>query len=512
MCDALAEAHRAGVVHRDIKPQNIFLTNSGRIKLMDFGVSRLRTLPSFTTGGQLIGTPKYMSPEQVHHKSEVDHRSDIYSLGIVLYELSTRHAPFEGRSTLETAMKQVQEEPLEPTKLNPNLPKSLEALILKCMSKDPAGRFQSATELREELQTIPSTYQGETLVENVADLLDMRDTAKAPREPPTAVVSEAHGSEGRTRTTIRKKRPRGLKIPVAIALSLVVVTVFAVIVHLRRAPATVPVDEESSAVDEIVLPSIPPNEDEVGLGAETNAPAAEDVSSEAPSSSALAASPSIPREPAVVEGRLTIESVPPGATVHVDGRSVGKTPWNGSLPAGVKRVAVSAPGFVTAEDTLEISAGASVSRRIRLTPVVTNVVVRLSANPETQIYVDDVLLGSIPPIIEKELTVGEHHVRYVMPGYAEHEETIEVTAQGGGEFAHQFPIPGAVRVIAQPYARVLLDGRDLGFTPVRLEKVSEGEHQLVLEREGFQRIEQTITVKPFEVNRFQFELTELTPR
>ena len=86
-----------------------------------------------------------------------------------------------------------------------------------------------------------------------------------------------------------------------------------------------------------------------------------------------------------------------------------------------------------------------------------------------------------------------------MPDYAEHTETIQVGAGPGQEFSHRFPVPGSVRVSAQPYALVLLDGKELGFTPVRVERVSEGEHVLVLEREGFERIEQTIVVKPFEV-------------
>ncbi len=176
------------------------------------------------------------------------------------------------------------------------------------------------------------------------------------------------------------------------------------------------------------------------------------------------------------------------------------------MEPGRRRISVSAPNFVAAQETVTIEEGETVNRRLRLARMATPATARFSANPGTELYIDGERIGAIPPVIERELAAGSHAIRYVMPGYAEHEETIQLSSGEAREFSHQFPVPGALRIMAQPYAQVLLDGKDMGFTPVTVEKVSEGEHTIVLQREGFQTLERTITVKPYEINRFQYKM------
>jgi len=159
-CEGLAEAHRLGVVHRDLKPQNIMIDKEGDARIMDFGIARSIEAKGITGAGVMIGTPEYMSPEQVEGK-EVDQRSDIYSLGVILYEMATRRVPFEGDTPLSIAVKHKTETPKEPREFNTQLSEDLSRVILRCLEKEKEKRYQSAGELRSELNRIekgiPST-------------------------------------------------------------------------------------------------------------------------------------------------------------------------------------------------------------------------------------------------------------------------------------------------------------------------------------------------------------------
>jgi len=153
VCDGLAEAHSLGVIHRDLKPQNIMIDKNGNAKIMDFGIARSVREKGITGPSVLIGTPQYMSPEQAEGR-EVDPRSDIYSLGVILYEMATSRVPFEGETALAIAMKHKGEIPKNPKQLNASLPDDLSGVILKCLEKDKADRYQSAADLRSELERI----------------------------------------------------------------------------------------------------------------------------------------------------------------------------------------------------------------------------------------------------------------------------------------------------------------------------------------------------------------------
>jgi len=158
--EGLSEAHRLGVVHRDLKPQNVMIDKEGNARIMDFGVARSVTGKGITGAGVMIGTPEYMSPEQVEGK-EADQRSDIYSLGIILYEMLTGRVPFEGDTAFAIGVKQKSESPKDPREFNSQIPEDLSREILRCLEKDKEKRYQSAGEVRSELnnieQGIPTT-------------------------------------------------------------------------------------------------------------------------------------------------------------------------------------------------------------------------------------------------------------------------------------------------------------------------------------------------------------------
>lgn len=153
IADVLAIAHSKGIVHRDVKPHNIMITKSKAVKLLDFGVARGKGagMETLTKTGMIVGTPEYMSPEQFGtHK--VDERSDLYSLGVVLFELLTGKVPFDGETPVAIALKVVAEPPTAVRQLRPDTPAWLERVILKCLDKDPKKRYWNAQEMAIDLR------------------------------------------------------------------------------------------------------------------------------------------------------------------------------------------------------------------------------------------------------------------------------------------------------------------------------------------------------------------------
>jgi len=156
LCRALEVAHAEGVIHRDIKPQNIVVEPNGFLKVMDFGIARLANPPKgkgLTEAGTAIGTPDYMSPEQLSGL-ELDPRSDLYAAGVVLFECLTGRLPFEAETTWALVAKHLEEEPPDPRTTNPDVPGALAVVILKAMAKDPKKRFESASQMHDALARI----------------------------------------------------------------------------------------------------------------------------------------------------------------------------------------------------------------------------------------------------------------------------------------------------------------------------------------------------------------------
>jgi serine/threonine protein kinase len=151
ICSGLKEAHAQGIVHRDLKPENVMIDAQGNVKIMDFGIARSMEAATRLTGS-MVGTPAYMAPEQVAGKP-VDFRTDVYSLGLMLYEMFTGSQVFQADTPVAVALKQMREAPPPPHEIEPTIPVGIERAILKCLEKDPLKRFQSLDELETVLRT-----------------------------------------------------------------------------------------------------------------------------------------------------------------------------------------------------------------------------------------------------------------------------------------------------------------------------------------------------------------------
>ena len=154
--EALEDAHKNGIVHRDIKPHNIMVTDDGRVKVTDFGIARATSSVTMTNNGGVLGSAHYLSPEQARG-GLVDKRSDIYSLGVVMYEMATGKVPFDGDSPISVAIMHIQEEAPNPRDLNPDIPRELEYIIVKAMKKEPIDRYQDIKAMLADLKSYKAT-------------------------------------------------------------------------------------------------------------------------------------------------------------------------------------------------------------------------------------------------------------------------------------------------------------------------------------------------------------------
>jgi serine/threonine protein kinase len=186
LCSGLKEAHAQGIVHRDLKPENVMIDTRGNVKVMDFGIARSMETLTLTTGG-LIGTPAYMAPEQAAGKP-VDHRADIYALGLMLYEMFTGTQAFRGDNAVAVALKHINEAPRPPRELEPSISPASEKAILRCLEKDPNNRFQSIAELETEL-SLERSNASSAEPQAVAPAAEaMTDRSAAVREAASAPV------------------------------------------------------------------------------------------------------------------------------------------------------------------------------------------------------------------------------------------------------------------------------------------------------------------------------------
>lgn len=200
ICDALSAAHEKNIVHRDIKPHNIMITNDHRVKVTDFGIARATTGSTMTADTNILGSVHYISPEQARG-GHVDGKSDLYSLGIVVYEMLTGRLPFESDSPVAIAMKHIQEDPVSPREYNPEITPSVEKFILKAISKNISDRYQNANNMKDDIKLLEEDPNAE-IGTAISDIYDDTDSDR------TMIISKDKVNETlRTAPEVQRNTP-----------------------------------------------------------------------------------------------------------------------------------------------------------------------------------------------------------------------------------------------------------------------------------------------------------------
>jgi serine/threonine protein kinase/class 3 adenylate cyclase len=445
-CAGLQEAHGEGVVHRDLKPENLMVDAAGHLKIMDFGIARSLDSTATIVPGTVVGTPAYMSPEQAEGK-KADRRTDIYALGLILFEMATGRRTFVADTPVALALKQIREAPQAPRTFAPAMPLALEQVILKCLEKDPKNRFQSVEELDGEL-----VEQARSLPDEIAKTLrtvplkrtEQPAPAAEPAGPPRAVAARKTSSS---------------RWPLIAAGAIIALVIVIGGLKFRRtksgAPARTPavvVTSTAPSVPAEPTPSARPPSSRPAA-APTRTAAAMQPSGRVFAPPAVAASPSrnVGTAP-IVMAPIMISTNPPGSQVLIDGKmQPAATPSAFSLPEGEHKITLRKQGFRTMERTVEIAAN----------------------NPPLKID-----LVPKPP------------------------ETSVPTASKSAEM-------GTGRIVVStrpPGAKIIVDGAETDYrSPVNF-SLSAGKHTVEVEHAGFETETREVQVSKNSVNQFEFAL------
>lgn len=419
--EALDYAARNGIVHRDIKPGNIMLAEGGKVKVADFGVAKILS-QQITKTDVVMGTPSYMSPEQIESKT-LDGRSDQFALGVIAYELVTGSKPFTAENMASLVFQIAREEPELVTHLNPSLPVSVDAVIRRALSKQPAMRFPDCLGFVDAL--------AKALSENPEwSPVARGDSGNAPTDPGTGVTAdfvaekkpEAAPPPPRARRlddsieTVRSPGRRWLPWVLGAALAAAIAFV------LTKPPAAI---EQPAAVVE-TKPS-PPVQEVKPEPAEVPKPspvATPPVAVPVPGQSPAVVNP--PADAPAGPAKVAFTSAPPGATVSIEGAAATcVTPCELELEPGTKVIRFKLAGHRMSQAIIEVPGESQVSAR--LDALVGTLVIK-STPPGAIIIVDGQQRSEVTPAILK-LPAGKHHVVVRKPGSPDEEQDVEIKDQ-----------------------------------------------------------------------------------
>jgi serine/threonine protein kinase len=537
VCAGLDYAHQHGVIHRDVKPANIMLTANGMAKIMDFGIAKAGG--SLTSTGQVLGTPNYMAPEQIKGKP-LDGRSDLFSLGVILYEMLTGEKPFVGQNVTTIIYKIVNENPIPPRELDVSIHPGLSAVVTKALSKDAEERYQTGADLARDLENyksfgseLSSTQSFTTKMMAAGDQTmlaapvtpipsptptpaptrAMQTQANAPAMQSGSIPPVATGQSGALQTPPVAAVPaaqakKSSKKPLITVVAILIIAALGWIGIRSRRPAAPAQNtaqelaEAQKAIDEGMKIA----QQAVNLGKPSAA------------QPDAAVSPATGAENGI--GELRIATEPPGATVTVDGEAVpGITPLTMSqVKPGSHALVATLEGYDPATKEVDVTAGKSGKVSLKLKHALATL--NLGVTPvDAEVLIDGKSQGKGPQ--QLHVPVGEHTLMLRRDGYQELKETLTISSAQPTSIARNMkrvgekgePNPfgkvgrffgrlgaekgnGTLVVTTRPTgALVTINGSSApGTTPVKA-SIPAGKYKMSIKLDGYKTIEREIVVE-----------------
>ncbi len=478
VCSALDHAHSHNIIHRDVKPANIMVLESGLVKVTDFGIAKVMSM-GMTQAGQILGTPNYMSPEQVRGR-QIDGRSDIFSLGVILYELVTGEKPFGGQNITTVIYRIINEDPVPPRELDSTIHPGLSYIVQKALAKKPEDRYQTCRELAADLRNYASlggaVAPAATVVVRVPPLSPpMADTARRPAldqvplrpagPPPAPPVPRPEPARPRPLSVQvippAAAQPKGTSPAVWVLLTLLVVAslgggYYYFILHKSQPPPLVPTSPPPQAQQQTPAPA--------GPSAET---AGEPTDSQTAPGGEIVPEATAPEGQATEVGKPSVMSAG-GATATSQQGAAKPAPQEGKAPEGQESATSSPP-----------PPPRPAAPKVGSLLVTSNIA-------GAQITVDgksDPIW--VTPFTIPDLAVGIHSVSVAKEGYNVAQRGIRIERGETATFSAELTVPmGEVNIITSPPGlEILIDGQPAGRSPVQ-KSLTVGQHTFTLRAPG----------------------------
>jgi serine/threonine protein kinase len=487
----IGHAHQAGVFHRDLKPSNIMLTPQGLVKVMDFGLAKVSQNPKLSSACGTGGTLFYMSPEQLEGLNNVDHRSDIYSLGMTFYELLAGRLPFEEKGSDYAIRKTIVEKDFPPPhQFNPALPPALSQIILKAIRKKPAARFQSAGEMIQAIEKFERSTQ----------------------------------SPARQRQSVAR-----FAIPALIATFLLCVLIYfrfyrqpvppAATVSIVTQPPSATVYLNGKSIGATPVNALPLQAGAFKLSLRKTNYVNHDTTITVKAGQATPLvfflqpvkkiSPAIPASLTAERselGGLYVASQPPGATIFINNKIVGRTPATVSREAGRYSIMLRKTDYQDYLTTAAVTRGRTAEVEAKLVPLAGTLIILVT--PTGSIYIDGNLYKPDTDVRSNfKLSAGMHWVQVRNANYGVWEKAVKIQPNKESEFIINFNKQFTVPVVAvQPdWGEIYVDNQRRGDTPMEL-RLRPGRHVIEVRREGYAPERRILNVENNLVEPLRFNL------